>query len=254
VTSSLLLLGGDGASTRIVYHRLAQQFGDFPAIVEQPVPRAALIRNRMRKLGVAPTLSQIAFMTLVRPLLSRAAHGRLQEIARQYRLDETPIPAEFLKSVATVNSDETIAAIEAAAPKVIVVNGTRIIARRVLEASSATFLNTHAGITPRYRGSHGGYWALLNNDREHCGVTIHVVDPGIDTGEIVAQALIAPTKEDSFVTYPYLQLAAALPLLVESVGKALRGELAVRPAEGPSGVWYHPGLFQYLIGRARGVK
>lgn len=254
MTSPLLLLGGDGASTRIVYHRLARAFGAFPAIVEQPVARSVLIRNRMRKLGVASTLSQLAFMTLIRPLLSRAARGRLDAIAREYRLDDAPIPTDLLTKVATVNSDETIAAIKAASPKVIVVNGTRIIARRVLEAWPATFLNTHAGITPRYRGAHGAYWALLNNDPGHCGVTIHLVDPGIDTGAILAQALIAPTRQDSFVTYPYLQLAAALPLLVDSVEKALRGELAVHPAEGQSGVWYHPGLLQYLIGRARGVR
>lgn len=66
--------------------------------------------------------------------------------------------------------------------------------------------------------------------------------------------MIDPTERDSFVTYPDLQLAAAPPLLVDSVGKALRGELTVRPAEGQSGVWYHPGLSQYLIGRAGGVK
>jgi hypothetical protein len=182
VTSPILLLGGDGASTRIVYRHLAQAFGAFPAIVEQPAPRSALIRSRMRRLGLAKTMSQLAFMTLVRPLLSRAARGRLAEIERQYRLEDAPIPAECLTSVASVNSEETIAAIKAASPRVIVVNGTRIIAREVLEASSATFLNTHAGITPRYRGAHGGYWALLNNDPRHCGVTIHVVDPGIDTG------------------------------------------------------------------------
>ena len=40
----------------------------------------------------------------------------------------------------------------------------------------------HAGITPQYRGVHGGYWAVVNNDPEHCGVTIHFVDKGIDTG------------------------------------------------------------------------
>jgi hypothetical protein len=37
----------------------------------------------------------------------------------------------------------------------------------------------------------------------------------------VAQALIAPTKADSFVTNRYLQLAGTLPLLVDSVSKAL---------------------------------
>jgi hypothetical protein len=50
-------------------------------------------------------------------------------------------------------------------------------------------------------------------------MTIHVADPGIDTREIVAQALIAPTKADSFATNPYRQLAGALPLLVDSVAR-----------------------------------
>ena len=106
---------------------------------------------------------------------------------------------------------------------VVVVNGTRIIARRVLEASDAVFINTHCGITPEYRGVHGGYWALYRSDPENCGVTVHLVDPGIDTGGILAQQRIEPGPHDNFVTYPYLQLAAGLPLLVEAVGSALEG-------------------------------
>jgi folate-dependent phosphoribosylglycinamide formyltransferase PurN len=254
MTGPLLLLGGPGSSTRIVYRRLAERFGPFPALVENPVSRAVLLRNRVRKLGWHSTLSQLLFMTAVRPLLSYSAKARLREIAQEHGLVDTPIPEQFLQRVSSVNAEETITAIRAASPKVIVVNGTRIIKRNVLESTSATFLNTHAGITPKYRGAHGAYWALLNNDPERCGVTVHVVDPGIDTGAVVAQAIISPTSEDSFVTYPYLQLAAALPLLVDSVTKALEGRLTVRPSADETGVWYHPGAFQYLAGRFRGVR
>jgi len=85
---------------------------------------------------------------------------------------------------------------QASHPDVVVVNGTRIIAEKVLHSVPATFLNTHSGITPLYRGAHGGYWALVKKDRANCGVTIHVVDAGIDTGGIVtkpASSQAAPT-------------------------------------------------------------
>lgn len=254
MSAPLLLLGGRGRSTRIVYNHLASQFGKFPAIVEEPVSKLALVRNRIRKIGIRPTLSQLVFLATIQPMLSRFAQKRLGSIFAEYGLDDADIPESFLQNVSSVNSPETISAIGALTPKVIVVNGTRIIGRKVLESTPATFLNTHAGITPKYRGAHGAYWALLNDDPERCGVTIHIVDPGIDTGSIIGQAKIAPTPEDSFVTYPYLQLAAALPLLVDSVQKALEGKLMTKLAEGETGVWYHPGALQYLIGRWHGIK
>jgi folate-dependent phosphoribosylglycinamide formyltransferase PurN len=141
-------------------------------------------------------------------------------------------------------------------PKVVVINGTRIITERVLSATGAIFLNMHAGVTPLYRGVHGAYWALVSNDPEHCGVTVHVVDKGIDTGSIVAQAHIAPAPEDSFVTYPYLQLAAGLPLLEQAVREALGGNLRCLPAPpGESRLWSHPGIIEYLRNRiSSGVK
>ena len=253
MNGSVLLLGVDGETTRIVYNRLAQEFGPFPVIIEQPVQRSTLLRLRVRKLGLRRVASQIAFMLIVRPIISRRGKGRIERIKSEQRLDASPIPAQHVSRVKSVNSPETTTLIARADPKVIVVNGTRIISRKVLGNTRAAFINTHAGITPKYRGAHGGYWALYNNDPGHCGVTVHIVDPGIDTGDIVGQALIRPAREDSFVTYPYLQLAAALPILYNAVCSALTGTLQATPGAGPSATWYHPGILQYLAGRLRGV-
>jgi folate-dependent phosphoribosylglycinamide formyltransferase PurN len=253
MNNALLLLGSPGDATNIVYHALAHRFGVFPAVIEEPVPRAVMLRTRVRKLGLRTVASQVAFMLAVRPILARKARSRIAQIARDNGFDVSPIPDGALHRVASVNAQQTVDLIARFQPRVIVVNGTRIIAKRVLESTSAPFINTHAGITPAYRGAHGGYWALLNNDPAKCGVTIHLVDPGIDTGEIIAQATIRPTPEDNFVTYPYLQTAAALPLLTSAIEAALQGSLRTRPSEGSSAVWYHPGLFQYVGGALRGV-
>jgi folate-dependent phosphoribosylglycinamide formyltransferase PurN len=252
--TDILMLGGDNPATWISYNRLVREFGAFPCIIEQPLPRPTMVRHRIRRLGVLAVASQIAFVALIRPWLARAAQRRIDAICREKDLERTPPLADHILHVESVNSEACRELIKRYDPKVILVSGTRIIGKQTLAATSAVFINTHQGITPQYRGAHGGYWALYNNDPAHCGVTVHVVDSGIDTGNIVSQALIAPGADDNFCSYPYLQIAAALPLLSKAVSDALAGRLECRIPEGPSGLWYHPGFFQYLRARMRGVR
>lgn len=250
----IVMLAGEDVTSWIVYNRLAAVFGPFPAFVENHLPRRALIRNRMRKLGFFRTLSQVAFVFLIRPWLKRGSQARIAEISRAHGLEAAAPAAHYIRHIDSVNSGACKEALKIIAPKVVVVNGTRIIKGDTLRSTPAVFLNIHQGITPQYRGSHGSYWALFNNDVENCGVTVHVVDEGIDTGGVVARAHADPSPADNFVTYPYLQTAAALPALVEAIKAALGGKLDVIAVEGQSAVWYHPGFFQYIFGRFRGVR
>jgi methionyl-tRNA formyltransferase len=138
---------------------------------------------------------------------------------------------------------------------VVVVNGTRIISKHILESCNAVFINTHAGITPRYRGTHGGYWALTENNLANCGVTVHLVDPGIDTGSILGQATFEPVESSNFTTYPYMQLAKGLPLLAKAVDDVLHGCLKPLKREDlDSKLWHHPTAWGYLFHRWFGSK
>ena len=251
----VVILAGPGESTDILFHALDAKFGVAYIIVETPVSQQTLLKRRSKKLGYATVMGQILFKLLIAGPLSRRSQSRLNSIRQEAGLNKEPIPEERVIRVESVNSAECIARLQELAPAVIVVNGTRIISHQVLTSVSSTFINTHAGITPLYRGVHGGYWALANNDPAHCGVSVHLVDPGIDTGAIIAQALIYPTANDNFVTYPLLQLAAGLPLLKQAVRDALQGEVQLKPApEGPSKLWSHPTLAEYLrIRRQTGV-
>ena len=178
--------------------------------------------------------------------------SRLQEILSSNRLDISEIPHSRVIEVPSVNSDATICELQRLSPRVVIVNGTRIIQDRILKSVDAIFLNIHAGITPMYRGVHGGYWALASQDPNNCGVTVHRVDRGIDTGSIVSQRTITPTTEDSFATYPFLQVASAIPILEQAVRDALAGRLSdLAPPPGKSQLWTHPTAFEYLRNRIK---
>lgn len=253
-TPKLLLLGSDHPTTWVVYNRLVREFGLFEALIEEPVSKQTLLRNRVRKLGWPAVLSQVAFVALLRPILSYQSAKRVAAISREHDLEASRPFTPAIRDVANVNAPETIELIAACNPDVVIVNGTRILKPALLNRIKATFINTHHGITPKYRGAHGGYWARYANDPNNCGVTVHIIDEGIDTGSIIEQALISPLMSDSYMTYPYLQIAAALPLLVAAIRACAKGELKTFVAKGASAVWYHPGFIQYLIARLRGVR
>jgi len=56
--------------------------------------------------------------------------------------------------------------------------------------------NIHFSALPRHRGVSTAIWPLLDNDTE-AGVTFHEIDPGIDTGKIVAQTLFPIHDNDT---------------------------------------------------------
>jgi methionyl-tRNA formyltransferase len=46
------------------------------------------------------------------------------------------------------------------------------------------FYNFHSGILPQYRGVASNSWVLINGD-DKTGVTLHLIDDGIDTGDVI---------------------------------------------------------------------
>jgi len=60
-------------------------------------------------------------------------------------------------------------------------------------------INCHAGKLPFYRGRNILNWALINDEKEF-GTTVHYVDEGIDTGDIILQRCYSITDEDNYAT------------------------------------------------------
>ena len=174
----VLILAQEGASTNILYHALKNEYNVEAIILESPVSKKEFLKKRIKKLGILMVLGQILFQLFIVPVLQFFSSKRKKEILENYDLEDSPLPGEKVTRLKSINSFECISIITKIKPEVIIVNGTRIISKEVLNSTSVKFFNIHAGITPKYRNVHGAYWALANNDVANCGVTVHLVECG----------------------------------------------------------------------------
>lgn len=249
----IVMLVGQGESSKIVYNGLMKNYQIDLVIEELSVPKKIFLKRRLKKLGYLKVAGQILFIIYNKLFFFRSKE-RILEIKQLYGLVIKDYPTENLKKVISVNSKETTQILKEISPDLIIVNGTRIIAKKVLQSIKAPFINTHVGITPKYRGVHGGYWSLVKNDKNNCGVTVHLVDAGIDTGTVLYQDTIKVTRKDNFNTYPYLQIAKAIPLLEQTIEDCKKKELNRQIIKTQSNLYTHPTLYQYLMNRIKGVK
>jgi folate-dependent phosphoribosylglycinamide formyltransferase PurN len=245
----IVLLAGKGPSTNIVYNALCDKYDIEAAIIEDKENMKRFIKRRVKRLGIFTVLGQVAFQFCIAKPLAYFSKKKIQKILIEKKLNVNTIPERKTIYVKSVNDNTTLALLQKIKPDLIIVNGTRIISKKILSGLSSKFINTHVGITPKYRGVHGTYWALVNNDIENSGVTVHFVDSGIDTGNIISQALVTPNSSDNFVTYPYLQLAAGVTLLEKAVDDFLHKRIKEQLSGGESNLYYHPTIFQYLYYR-----
>jgi folate-dependent phosphoribosylglycinamide formyltransferase PurN len=86
--------------------------------------------------------------------------------------------------VRSLSLPEAVAVIRGLAPDVLVHAGAGILRRELLSTPRLGTLNAHMGILPRYRGMNVSEWARLEGNPVGC--TVHLVNAGIDTGDIVA--------------------------------------------------------------------
>ncbi|TVZ51349.1 formyl transferase [Dokdonia sp. Hel_I_53] len=253
----IIILGGAGESTKYVYNYLSKQFDIERVIIEQPVSSKKLLKGRVKKLGYFKVINQLFFQVITSKILRLISKKKIRSLKKLLDLDSSPIPKEKCFLLASINNNVALNLISQLAPEIIIVNGTRIISDRILKSCNATFINTHVGITPQYRGVHGGYWALVNNDKENCGVTIHTVDSGVDTGGVLKQGLIKVEPYDNFHTYPLKQYATGLPLLAEVISTKINKEAFnyMDRSYCNSNLYYHPSFSEYLFYRFySGVK
>jgi len=199
----------------------------------------------MRLLGLFKTTGQVAG-GLVTRIVSKLSNARISEICETHNLDRCVNSSITVHHVSSVNSEEVRGLLAALQPSVVAVYGTRLIGRQTLQSIPAPFINYHAGINPKYRGQHPAYWALASGYPGLAGVTIHLVDEGVDTGAVLYQKPVQFSPSDNIATYQYAQAAAALPLLARAVEDALFDRIIPITVDLPSQVWFPPTVWQYL--------
>lgn len=122
--------------------------------------------------------------------------------------------------------------------------------RDVIASIPARVINVPGGIIPRYRGAHGAYWPPAERRPTFAGVTVHLMDAGIDTGTVLGQAVIESTRRTPWSPTP-APLEAGIPLLLDAVERAIGVAFRACPSldDAPSRFWHHPGAVAHLVRR-----
>jgi len=100
----------------------------------------------------------------------------------------------------------------------------QILKRDILDIAPLGFINCHAGALPFYRGRNPLNWVLINGETEF-GITVHYIDEGIDTGDIIAQELFNISPEDDYSSLLELAISECAKVLFKAVSQLKEGAI-----------------------------
>jgi methionyl-tRNA formyltransferase len=130
-----------------------------------------------------------------------------------------------------IKSDEGHEYFQRLAPDaVVIIAYGQIISSRLIAIPRLGWINLHASLLPKYRGAAPINWAIVNGETR-TGLTTMQIDAGLDTGPML---LKYETEIGADETAPELtaRLAeAGAPLIVETLRKLDRGEIAPTPQD-----------------------
>lgn len=102
---------------------------------------------------------------------------------------------------------------------IVCVNFDQILKKDIINLPTIGCINTHASLLPKYRGRAPLNWAMINGE-EYSGVTVHFIDEGIDTGDIILQEKIK-IDEDYYISDLLNKVKNIYPKIVLNAIRAL---------------------------------
>lgn len=114
----------------------------------------------------------------------------------------------------------------------------KILPKEVLDIPKEGCWNIHLSLLPKYRGASPVQWALLEGEKE-TGVTIMLMDEGMDTGPILLQKCLPIEEEDNAQTLLQKLSELSVSALKEALDLWKEGKLKPEP-QSNEGVSYAP--------------
>lgn len=107
----------------------------------------------------------------------------------------------------------------------IVASYGKIIPKEILETPKFGCINVHGSLLPEYRGASPIQFALMEGKKK-TGITIMLMDEGMDTGPVLAQKEITIDESDNFISLSEKMAHLGSELLIETLPKRVSGEIS----------------------------
>ncbi len=114
---------------------------------------------------------------------------------------------------------------------------SQIIPLSIIHLFPKGLINFHGAYLPHYRGANVLNWVLVNGETE-TGVTLHYIDEGIDTGDILAQKKVSISHTDDAYTLSNKLETEAIHLFTEIWPKLKNGTIQGTPQDHSEATYY----------------
>ena len=142
------------------------------------------------------------------------------------------------------NLPEFVETMQGLAPDLLLAAGySQVLREKIRSVPRFPPVNLHASLLPAYRGKHPVFWALRNGER-WAGLTAHVMDAGLDTGDLLYQVRVRVREEDTVVTLYDRIMEQSENLVGLLVKDAAEGSFQPR-AQPEAGASYYGGVEEH---------
>jgi len=150
-----------------------------------------------------------------------------------------------------INSPDLRRYITSFNPDIIAVLGSSVIKPEMISLPSVAMINIHSGLSPYYRGTWSYGWPIVNREPEYIGVTVHHINAGIDTGDIIFQTKPVLRKDDDLNAIFLKVIAEGIELAVKAIEEiSVRGIVASYRQPGKTGRLYRMRDFNFEAAQA----
>lgn len=204
----VVFLGFDDPTGRYIFGRLSKTIVPVKTLNIQWAPS----KNRKKKSLLKKLANYPGRVTR-----DRLAEARLKTISQHndYQSVEFPNSEPVLSRL--INSKATAARLRALRPDILLVCGAPILKPHIFDIPTITTINIHFGISSAYRGENTIFWPIKEGQFEDIGATVHKIDAGVDTGDVLIEYYPEVSPGDDEIS---LELKIAQGL-VEPISKML---------------------------------
>ena len=250
-TKKVLVMCCEGAYQDYLIHRLDDEFSVCGIVRQKSDQKRRSLLNRIR--------AHKHPLTFIGHLLTRL---KLRKFERQAApvirelFNRNPGQTDFRRDTAQIlctdiNHPDVVAFIKNQNPDLICVNGTNLLRRPILdliEDFEFGIINLHTGLSPYSRGGNCNLYMLLEQRPELVGITVHHIDRGIDSGDIIISCRPELSPDDSYEIIDAKCFHMGIEAMVEACKQLFSGNsLRVRQWQkgklflNRTGYFYKPG-------------
>jgi methionyl-tRNA formyltransferase len=163
-------------------------------------------------------------------LVGLVAHPPDRQKYRAEIVAEAGLPADRVFDAARLRDPAVIADIAALKPDIAVCGCFGYILRKPLvDVFPRGVVNSHISLLPYNRGAFPNVWAII--DRTPAGVSLHYIDGGVDTGDLIAQKEVPVEPTDTGQSLYGKLERAAVELFTETWPKLRAGTIGRTPQD-----------------------